>query len=79
MIGDQLCAWGKLKASGDTTMYPKMYMELSGWQIRHMACGNTTFVCAAHSGGDQSVVTWSAPFLQTINSFRSPLFLSPHL
>lgn len=38
-----------------------MYMELSGWKIRHMACGNTTFACAAHSGGDQSVVTWSTP------------------
>jgi len=24
MIGDQLCAWGKLKTSGDTTMYPKV-------------------------------------------------------
>lgn len=66
MIGDQLCAWGKLKASGDTTMYPKMYMELSGWQIRHMACGNTTFVCAAHSGGDQSVVTWGQALNQEL-------------
>ena len=58
MIGDQLCAWGKLKTSGDSQMYPKMYMELSGWKIRHMACGGATFACAAHSEDGDSVVTW---------------------
>ena len=58
MVGGQLCAWGKLKAAGDSTMYPKPYMDLGGWQLRHMACGSQTFVCAAFSGGDQSVVTW---------------------
>ena len=58
MVGGQLCAWGKLKAAGDTTMYPKPYMDLGGWQVRHMACGSQTFVCAAFSGEDQSVVTW---------------------
>lgn len=61
MVGGQLCAWGKLKAAGDSTMYPKPYMDLSGWNIRNMACGNTTFACAAHAEGDQSVVTWSGP------------------
>ena len=57
MAGPQLCAWGKLKTSGDPNMYPKPFQDLSGWNIRSIACGNTTFAIAA----DQSVITWYAP------------------
>lgn len=61
MVGDQLCSWGKLKVSGDSQMYPKVFMELSGWKIRHMACGATTYACAAHAEGEKSVITWCGP------------------
>ncbi|KAK9816923.1 hypothetical protein WJX72_007117 [[Myrmecia] bisecta] len=56
--GEQLFAWGKLKTSGDNTMYPKPYMDLAGWQIRHMACGAYTFAVAAHYMSEQSTITW---------------------
>ena len=58
MVGPQLCAWGKLKASGDNTMYPKPFQELSGWHIRSMACGNTTFAVAAQYQKEHSTITW---------------------
>ena len=32
MIGEQLVSWGKLKASGDNTMYPKVRPATSAWQ-----------------------------------------------
>ena len=53
-VGPQLHSWGKLKVSGDNTMYPKPEGNLSGWNIRSIACGATTFAIAA----DQSVITW---------------------
>lgn len=81
MVGGQLCAWGKLKAAGDSTMYPKPYMELGGWTIRHMACGNTTFVCAAHSEDGDSVITWSGswPLRIPTHVFMIHLILSINL
>lgn len=60
MIGDQLCAWGKLKVSGDNTMYPKPMMELAGWNIRSLACGANTYSAAASSGDEQATVAWCA-------------------
>ena len=66
MLGGALACWGKLKVSGDNTMYPKPFFELQGWTIRHMACGNATFAVAAqyqdpHKPGgsiDRSTITW---------------------
>jgi len=58
MTGGQLFAWGKLKPSGDNLMYPTMYLELAGWNLKSMTCGSSTFACAATSGSEKSVITW---------------------
>jgi hypothetical protein len=49
-------AWGKLKVSGDSQMYPQAFMDLAGWNVRSMACGPGTFAIA----GETSAVTWGA-------------------
>ena len=36
MIGEQLVSWGKLKASGDNTMYPKVSRSAAPAAIRGM-------------------------------------------
>ena len=53
-VGDQAYACGKWKSSGDNTMYPKAFLDLQGWHIRHMAAGATHYAVAA----DQSTITW---------------------
>ncbi|DBB10767.1 hypothetical protein WJX82_005865 [Trebouxia sp. C0006] len=53
-VGGQVYACGKWKSSGDNTMYPKAFMDLQGWNIRHMAAGATHYAVAA----DQSTITW---------------------
>ncbi|CAK0738461.1 hypothetical protein CVIRNUC_001046 [Coccomyxa viridis] len=60
MIGEQLVSWGKLKASGDNTMYPKVVHDLAGWKVRTIACGAGTYALAAGVPGDadNSTVTW---------------------
>ena len=58
MVGGQLFAWGKLKPSGENLMYPNPYLDLAGWAIISLACGATTFGCAASAGGERSVITW---------------------
>eukprot|EP00271_Cylindrocystis_brebissonii_P013204 TRINITY_DN32856_c0_g1_i2.p1 TRINITY_DN32856_c0_g1~~TRINITY_DN32856_c0_g1_i2.p1 ORF type:complete len:525 (+),score=120.90 TRINITY_DN32856_c0_g1_i2:199-1773(+) len=52
--GGQLYMWGKVKSTGDNWMYPKPHMDLSGWNIRALACGNTTSAAAA----DSSCISW---------------------
>lgn len=42
-------AWGKLKVSGENTMYPKPLMELAGWEVHSIASGGATFAAAATS------------------------------
>lgn len=49
MAGGQLMAWGKLKVSGENTMYPKPLMDLAGWNVHSLASGGTTFAAAASS------------------------------
>lgn len=51
-----LYAWGKLKVSGDSQMYPQAFMDMAGWNVRSMACGPATFAIAA----EKSAVTWGA-------------------
>ncbi|KAK9806651.1 hypothetical protein WJX73_004262 [Symbiochloris irregularis] len=67
MTGGTLVCWGKLKVSGDNTMYPKpIFHDLQGWGIRHMACGNATFAVAAeyqephrqNAAVEHSTITW---------------------
>ena len=53
-VGGQVYACGKWKSSGDNTMYPKAFMDLQGWNIRHMAAGASHYAVAA----DQSTITW---------------------
>ncbi|CAI7892243.1 unnamed protein product [Closterium sp. NIES-53] len=52
--GGQMYAWGKVKQTGDSWMYPKPLLDLSGWHIRSMACGATTSCVAA----DASTISW---------------------
>jgi hypothetical protein len=55
-IAKTLYAWGKLKVSGDSQMYPLAFMDMSGWNVRSMACGPATYAIA----GEKSAVTWGA-------------------
>lgn len=59
MVGGQLMAWGKLKTT-DNTMYPKAFQDLSGWRVRSMACGASTYAVAATAGSEESTITWRA-------------------
>ncbi|KAG6557008.1 hypothetical protein Mapa_001424 [Marchantia paleacea] len=52
--GGQLYMWGRVKTTGDNWMYPKPVMDLSGWNIRSMDCGNTSSVAAA----ENSCISW---------------------
>lgn len=58
MIGEQLVSWGKLKASGDNTMYPKLVYEVAGWKIHSIACGAATYAISASNGDEPSTITW---------------------
>jgi hypothetical protein len=60
MVGEQLLSWGKLKASGDNTMRPKLVFELAGWRISALACGGATYGIAATLGDETSTITWCA-------------------
>ena len=59
MVGGQLMAWGKLKTT-DNTMYPKAFQDLSGWNVRSMACGASTYAVSASAGSEESTITWCA-------------------
>ena len=52
----QLYAFGKLKVSGDNTMYPMPQMDLQGWVLRDFASGAVTFATCQ----DEMTVTWGA-------------------
>mmetsp|Transcript_40455 Transcript_40455/g.114559 ORF Transcript_40455/g.114559 Transcript_40455/m.114559 type:complete len:458 (+) Transcript_40455:142-1515(+) len=53
-IPGMLYSWGRMKANGDNTMYPKSFDDLCGWNIRAMACGNLTYAVASET----STITW---------------------
>ncbi|KAK9864895.1 hypothetical protein WJX84_004668 [Apatococcus fuscideae] len=57
-IGGALYGWGKLKASGDNTMYPKPAPGIEGWTILSMACGSQTFATASQYQKETSIITW---------------------
>ena len=50
----QLYFWGKTKVNGDNAMYPRPFMELSGWLPLSFCAGATTFACVTES----STITW---------------------
>lgn len=52
----QVYYWGKIKTSGDSNMYPKPLLELSGHNLRHFASGAVTFSCCM--AGEKMCVTW---------------------
>jgi hypothetical protein len=43
---------------GDNLMYPIPYEGLSGWTIKSLTCGSSTFACAAQYGNEKSTITW---------------------
>ena len=61
-VAKMLYCWGKLKVSGDSQMYPILYDQLTGWNVRSMACGPGTFAVAAET----SAVTWGAAHNQEL-------------
>ena len=50
----QMYCFGKIKNGGDNFMYPVPFMDLQGWNLDSIACGNTTFAAA----GDEHAITW---------------------
>nr|GMD94465.1 protein RCC2 homolog [Ipomoea batatas] len=52
--GGQLYMWGKIKNTGDDSMYPKPLMDLSGWHLRCMDSGNMHHFV----GADYSCISW---------------------
>jgi hypothetical protein len=54
VAGGQLYMWGRVKTTGDNWMYPKPVLDLSGWSIRSLDCGNTTSLAAA----EESCISW---------------------
>lgn len=62
ITGGQLYVWGKLKATGDSIMYPKPLLEISGWEIRSIACGNGTYAVASENSG----ITWGTGAYQEL-------------
>ncbi|XP_055833878.1 uncharacterized protein LOC129902578 isoform X2 [Solanum dulcamara] len=52
--GGQLYMWGKIKTTGDDSMYPKPLLDLSGWNLRCMDSGNMHHFV----GADSSCISW---------------------
>ncbi|PHT51270.1 hypothetical protein CQW23_11017 [Capsicum baccatum] len=52
--GGQLYMWGKIKSTGDDSMYPKPLLDLSGWNLRCMDSGNMHHFV----GADSSCISW---------------------
>ena len=56
--GGQAYAWGKWKTSGDNTMYPKPFQDLSGWTVKSFAAGAAHYAVSAHYQNQKSSITW---------------------
>ena len=54
--GGMLHMMGRLNPNKDSAMYPKPEYDVQGWEIQHMACGNTHIVLAA----DGSTIAWGS-------------------
>ena len=50
----QMYCFGRLKTTGDNTMYPVPFMDLQGWNLRSVACGATTYAAC----GEDQAITW---------------------
>ena len=53
-------------------MYPKPFMDLQGWNIRHMAAGNTHYAVAA----DTSCITWYSHFDSALRCILTAQYLT---
>lgn len=51
-----LFMFGQTRRSGEANMYPKPVQDLAGWNITHVAPGNTSIIVAA----DDTVISWGA-------------------
>ncbi|CAG0894071.1 unnamed protein product [Darwinula stevensoni] len=49
-----LFLWGQTKRAGDANMYPKPVQDFHGWDVRDVACGNSSLVVVA----EDTLVTW---------------------
>ncbi|XP_059279015.1 uncharacterized protein LOC132033148 [Lycium ferocissimum] len=52
--GGQVYMWGKIKSTGDDSMYPKPLLDLSGWNLRCMDSGSMHHFV----GADSSCISW---------------------
>ena len=53
LMGQMYC-FGRLKTTGDNTMYPVPFLDLQGWRLRSVACGATTYAAC----GEDQAITW---------------------
>lgn len=51
-----LFLFGQTKKTGEANMYPKPVQDLSGWDIKYIAVGNTSVMIYA----DKSIIAWGA-------------------
>ena len=49
-----LFLWGQTKRAGDANMYPKPVQDFHGWDVRDVACANSSLVVVA----EDTLVTW---------------------
>uniref|UniRef100_A0A8C4QH69 Regulator of chromosome condensation 2 n=1 Tax=Eptatretus burgeri TaxID=7764 RepID=A0A8C4QH69_EPTBU len=49
-----LYSWGTTNTSRESTMYPKVVQDLTGWKIRSLCCGKSSIMVAA----DESTISW---------------------
>lgn len=49
-----LYMFGQQKRTSEANMYPKLVVDLSGWDIKLVACGNTSVLLTA----DDSIISW---------------------
>ena len=52
-----LYMFGQQKRNADANMYPKIVTDLNGWDVKKVACGNTSIILTA----DDSVISWGPP------------------
>ncbi|CAB0036465.1 unnamed protein product [Trichogramma brassicae] len=53
-VHGSMLLFGQAKRTGEANMYPKPVQDLSGWDIRCVACSQTSILVAA----DESVIAW---------------------
>ena len=72
-VHGSMLLFGQSKRTGEANMYPKPIQDLSGWDIRCVACSQTSVVLAA----DETVIAWgcSPTFGELVSAFHQYVLL----